>query len=450
MHIVSRHFELSLSSRDEDVGALPYSPPGCMVWRGGRGAVTNMGLPWRKLAGFSALPFLASISPLLLLPVLVRAVGADGWAAVAIGMSVGGAGSVVVNYGWGVLGPSIVAQTDEAGARARYRTSFVMRLALAATVSPVVFLISALVAPSSYAFAAGLTGIAFALGGLSPAWYFIGRGVPIGVALWDTLPRLAAVACCVPLLLVFANPVAFAASQLVVTGGAWIVHGVSVAMRAHRTTWAEERSSVKAALREQSPIVGSSIVSALYTSLSVTLVGIASVGAVPAFAAADRVRGMGKQAEMAIVNGLQGWVGSASLSGARRRNGTRALGLMTMIGFGSGVGLAVLLPSLAPILFGDEVHIDYSLSIPMGVALVMTGISMAATFLVLAPNSRIRTISVATTVGAVLGGPLILFGAWVSGASGAACALAVAETVVVMIEFPAAIRVLRSLPNGGI
>jgi hypothetical protein len=325
-----------------------------------------------------------------------------------------------------------------------------MRLGLSVVIAPVSYIVAAMATPGAFGVAAGVTAVAYAAAGLSPAWFFIGRSSALGVARWDTLPRLVAAAACIPLLFWLPNPVVFALSQLVVTAGAWLWFGAMVLIRCGAFSWASEGARIRVAVREQSAIVGSSAVSGLYTSLAVALVAAVGAGptSVATFAAADRVRAMGKQAEMAVCNGLQGWVGGATVAGGgRRRNGATAMMLMSAVGLAGALSLAILLPILSPFLFADELAIGFSESVPMGVALLMTAISMSATFHVFAPNRRLNVVAVATTAGALVGAPLILLGAGTHGASGAAVGLAIAEALVVAIELPIAVRVLRGLPR---
>lgn len=406
-------------------------------------------LPWRRLLGFSALPLLASFAPLLVLPVLVRAIGANGWADVAIGLSVGAAGSILVNFGWGVLGPASVAPVAEIEANAIYRTSLIMRLALCIPVLPLVFLAAVSLAGGPSPTAAGVMAIAAAIGGLSPAWFFIGRGKPGGVAIWDTIPRLVAALLSLPALLLYPHAMSYALVTLFVTASAWLAIGFVLSARGPQLSWRLERSVIRGAFRDQTSLAASSLASGLYTSLGVALVSVVDFSAVAAFAAADRVRGMGKQGEMAFANGFQSWVASSGLQdGSRRVRAFSAMVLMGAVGLVALVGFTLFLPLLAPILFGPEITVGPLLAFFMGLSLFCTATSMSATFHVLAPHGRARVISIATIAGSVVGAPAIVGGTMYFGAIGAAAGLALAELVVMTIELPVALGVLKKLSGG--
>ncbi len=399
--------------------------------------------PWRALLGFSALPILAAAAPLLILPVLTRTIGAEGWTHVAIGMSVGGAGAIVVNYGWGVVGPAQAAILDHAGATRLYRTSFFMRAVLSAVVAPVSYVAATLLA-HDYSGGAGVMAIAYAVGGLSPAWYLIGRSQPVGVAVWDTVPRLIAALIAVPVLLIFPSALAFAVTTLAIYAAAWLWFGGRSMREGGPIDWTIERATVGDAFRKQSSLVASSVVAGLYTSLSVALVGLANLPAVAGFAAVDRVRAMGKQGEMAVANGFQGWVGSAARGSDRGiARARKALGVTSAAGVVAGALLAYGLPPLAPFLFGGEITVSSYLALFMGLSLVATAISISTTFHVLAPAGKTRVISVATLAGAAVGAPTVLLGAASFGAVGAAAGVFLAEAVVVLVELPVALAILR-------
>ena len=399
-------------------------------------------LPWRRLVAFIALPVLSAVVPLSVIPLLVRVLGADGWSSIAIGMSIGAAGSIIVNWGWGVIGPAEVARLDMPGAARLYSLSFFTRLVLFLPVAVICFLLAEFLDQTSGATIAGLMAVAAASSGLSPAWYFIGIGRAAGVALWDTMPRILAAVAAVPLLLVESSGVWYALSNLFFCTGAWVAAGLLISRRGSYGPPSQYWHAGVASLKQQGSLALSGIISGGYTSLTVAIVGAVNFPAVAPFAAADRFRAMGKQGEMAVTNGLQGWVGSST--GADQ--GTRMLrALITMSGTGlfAGVGFAIVMPIVLPILFGPSVTIEPLVFLFMGVALLMTGVSMSTGLHILAPSRRRHSISLATILGALIGVPAVAVGAAAYGAVGASAGLALAEAVVVGVQLPIAFSILR-------
>lgn len=401
---------------------------------------------WRKVLSFAVLPLVSAIAPILVLPVVVRSVGAVGWASIAIGMSIGAAGSVVVNWGWGVLGPPQVAPLDPVAASDVYRLSYQMRLALCVPTLPICWVIAEYLDHGRSHGAAGVMALAFAIGGLSPAWFYIGRGRASQVALWDSLPRIFSGIAAVPLQIMFPRPITYPIVCLSTWFFAWSFNAWMHSRHAGpRCSTETQMGRMKREYRRQAPLVGSGIVSAGYTSLSVAIVSAVNYPAVAVFAGADRFRAMAKQGQMGLTNGFQGWVAVTVAQPTEfLRRVKMALYAMTAVGVLSGIGFALLLPSLSSILFGDALPISFGVGAFMGLTLFLTALSMWASFHVLAPLGRPRPIAVATICGSIVGIPALVVGTHFAGATGAAAAVTIAELVVVAIELPVARKALHS------
>lgn len=405
-------------------------------------------LPWRRMASFASLPLLSAIIPIAVLPLLVRSLGATGWSSIAIGMSIGAAGSILVNWGWGVIGPSEVARLDSIEAARVYRVSFMHRLLLALPTSAVVFALAEMLDSASTSGSAGVMAIATSLAGLSPAWYYIGIAKPLGIALWDTAPRLAAAALSIPLLLHAPDAMLYAALNVAICGATWIIAGAVIGRGVPPQGGRYYLRACWKAFLEQSWLTLSSLISGGYTSLTVAIVGAINFSAVAPFAAADRFRAMGKQGELAVTNGLQGWVGSARRDEQRRRM-TKAMLVLSLLGLVAGCSFASIMPVLGPWLLGPNVHIDNWTYVFMGVALIMTGISMSTNLHVLAPLRKRRVMAMTSICGALVGVPAVAFGTSLAGSPGAAAGFALAELIVVAIQLPIALTAVRNLSGTG-
>ena len=150
---------------------------------------------WGRLAGFAGLPMISMITPLLVLPVLGRAAGQEGWASVAAGESIGTFAAIVIAYGWNTAGPPRVALEPDPVARARfYRESLLVRGALALLAVPVIAVLCALLAADGYVLPTVLMGLSGAVTGLSFAWYAVGAGDPRSIAVYEAVPRVLAAA----------------------------------------------------------------------------------------------------------------------------------------------------------------------------------------------------------------------------------------------------------------
>ena len=100
--------------------------------------MTERRLLIRRTFAYAALPLLSLLTPLLVLPVISRAATTAEWSALAVGQSIGLVASLVVGYGWPVLGPPRAAQAGASERRELYADSLVSRLLVLAVVGPAV------------------------------------------------------------------------------------------------------------------------------------------------------------------------------------------------------------------------------------------------------------------------------------------------------------------------
>ena len=173
----------------------------------------------RRLGGFTLLPLLSLVTPFVLLPVVARVAGPQGWSSVVAGQSVGTFGATVVYWGWNVIGPVEAARARGPELTRLYGASLRTRLLLLAPVLPACAAVTVLVARPGYRLVAVSMALATVLLGLSPAWWGIGVGRP-SVLLWfDSVPRVAAAALAVPVVLatraIWAYPVLLVATTVV-------------------------------------------------------------------------------------------------------------------------------------------------------------------------------------------------------------------------------------------
>lgn len=399
--------------------------------------------PWRRMTGFLALPLISVLSPLFVLPVLTRVLGAEGWTSIAIGQSIGLTAALVINFGWGVVGPARVAQATADGRGHIYRVSWTMRLAISVVALPVAFLVAELIDQDAKSFGAGLMAVAAGVGGLAPVWYFIGSSQPRAIATYDTLPRLASSLLALPALLLIPSVYTYPVILLIVMGGA--ATAAAVRLSSPTPSFFDDLLQIRTEARLQWPLVVSGLISSGYTSLSVSFVAIVNLPAVASFAAATRIRAIGQQGASAVGNAFQGWV-AESEAGEIRARMLLALSVTSGCGLLGGTAIALSLPLFDTVIFGPEIEISAPTAIFTGLALLFTATSLSTSFHVLAPLGRSSTIAVATGVGALVGIPALFMLSATLGAPGGALAAAIAEAVVLLIEGVVVWQILR--PKG--
>lgn len=386
------------------------------------------------LSGFLAAPLLATASPFLVLPSITASHGAAGWAIVAVALSVGGTAAVIAELGWGVVGPQRVGR-DPQNARTLFASSLATRLAAVGVLLPVVAGVSAALAAADR-FASGLIAAGVLLSALSPAWYLIGLGRPWTMIAVDAVPRCAAAV---------AAAVGIAGGAPLWTYGALLVLAATVSfvltgrLRA-AVAWPspEAWASVPSVVRAQTVLIVARGVSTTYTALPTALVSLVVPGAVPAFAAADKLVRMGLSVVAAVPSTLQRWIGHPEAT-ERARRARRAILLNAGLGVVCGSLALVALPIAADVVFSGTLSLGFPLVVANAVlaALVCTSRGLG---LALVAHDRARSITGAVVIAATVGTAGTVAGAIAFGAVGAVVGLCIAEACALVVQ----LNVLRA------
>lgn len=149
----------------------------------------------KRLVGFSTLPFLAALIPLIALPFVSRAASLDDWAALNVGLSVGAFAAAVGLVGWNVLGTPLVAMAGSAAEqRALYARSFYIRFSVVVISSALSAVVAVAISPAASWAPAAAFAVASALNGISLSWYAVGVASPRLVLFYEVIPRTVATA----------------------------------------------------------------------------------------------------------------------------------------------------------------------------------------------------------------------------------------------------------------
>ena len=393
-----------------------------------------------RLALHLLVPALSAAAPLAVIPAVTSTHGASGWAAVAVGLSVGVATAVVAELGWGIVGPQRVARGTRPPADL-FAAAAASKLVATAILLPVAAAVT-LVVVDEHRAAAALVSVGVALGALSPTWYFIGLGRPLLVLLAETVPRV---------LVSLVSAVAIAAGAPLEVYGAGMVlaavvtFGVSPRLGGARPPGARDFRAVPAVVRSQLVLVVGRGVATTYKSLPVALLGVVSPGSVAGFAAVDRPLRMGLQVVSAIPDRLQTWVGVPSAELAHRRS-LVSLGMNAGLGLVVGVGFATTMPSVAAVLFTGTVPVPPGLAVAGGVLIAVVCASRGAGLALVSAGRHAQT-TTASIGSAVVGVPGVLVLGVHLGALGAVSALVLAETVGLVVQLVVLARAGRAEPG---
>lgn len=381
-----------------------------------------------RLFGFTLIPAIAAVSPLMVLPAVSRSAGDDGWASAIAGESVGTFVAIAVAYGWTTVGPALIASATDSAKRGRlYRDAVVARLIMSAVALPLLVVLCSLVAAPGQALLASLMGLQGALIGLSFTWFAVGVGDPRSILLFDAVPRLAVA---VLAMLAIVNGVAveiYPLAGILVTLIGTTVYTLKL-LRRYPSAW-PAIGELPTLFRLGAPVALNDAALGAYSSVPMPLANLISSGATAAgFASADKLAKLGQFLPLTLANALQAWTAEV-----RERERARRLRIaLVMHGTFGAIGMLVLGlagPTVTALLFGPHAAASIEVCFALGAAFAMYSLRTSMTRHVLFPAAGQKTVMWATLTATAAGVPAMLVGAWVFGPLGVAVGYALTEAI---------------------
>ncbi|MBX3100473.1 MAG: hypothetical protein KF761_12955 [Salinibacterium sp.] len=357
----------------------------------------------RRLGLFGASVLLNGVVSLVTIPVVVAMAGADPWASMATGQSIGNSIGVLVTFGWGLTGPATIAMASIEKRPGLFLDSLFSRGALLLPLLLLQALVTAAIVPNDkiVAFVAGL---AMTLAGVSANWYFAGESRPGRFLLFDTIPRVLGTVAGLLLVVLTDELLFFALAQL---AGSLLALGVSsyVIFRGRSLDFREAARwrNIVARLVEQRHGVVATGLQAAATPAILGIVAITALPSLPLFVLADRLSKFVGMATSPLIQVFQGWVPAARGVELRRRIAVsaRITVILTVV---AGATYAALLPLFSQVLTHGQVAVDASSAIAFGIVASSWVLSPYLTNVALMAVGRVRVVA----FGAALGVPLTL------------------------------------------
>lgn len=387
---------------------------------------------WKRMAGFTVLPAVAAVSPLLVLPLVARIAGPAGWSSAIASEAIGTFAAIAISYGWGTIGGALVSIAPDDRRRGRlYRDALVIRLLIAAFVIPALAVVCWLIASPGFELLAVLMGLQGALIALSFSWFAVGVGDPRAILVYDAVPRLAA-AVAASIAIAFTGVVElYPLSGIAVTvvGTALFSRGL---LRRYPATWPALRE-IPSLFRTGAPVALNDAALGAYSSVPAPAVATMSpVSTAAAFASADKMLKLGQFLPLTLANALQAWVTEVGGRGRSRRLRI-ALSIHAAMGVAGWAFLAVLGAPASRLLFGDGATAQVDVLIVLGLSFALFSLRTSMTRHVLFPAAQARLVMRASLVGTVVGIPLMLGLTPVFGAIGAAIGFTATELVATLL-----------------
>jgi len=399
-----------------------------------------------RLAGFTGLPLLSLTTPFLLLPVLSRIAGADGWSSIVAGQAVGTFGATLIAWGWNIQGTVQVARNASPQFRAElYRESIRVRLLLSVVFFPLVAVIAGLLAVPELRLEAIAMSWTTAVAGLSPGWFCIGVGKPGLLAVYDTVPRVIATVAATPIILVTGKIWLYA--PLLMVAVAWSLISFHRRVVPEATGTFSRWGNTGGTLKSQAGAAGISVSGNMYAATPVPMAqGLVQPAAASGFGSADTLYRFGLFSVMALGNTLQGWTLEKSDDTAKKRH---FMAIWSHVGLGivGGALLATLGPLATEILFGAQVRASAATCIFYGLSFLFISASSPLMRNLLIPFGGQRLILVWTALSALLGLAVMLAAGANQWTDGIAFGMALSEALLFAAVLGPGLKRLHDLPS---
>jgi O-antigen/teichoic acid export membrane protein len=400
---------------------------------------------FRRLLSFVASVGLITLVGLIAIPALIATVGAQTWGSLSVLQVLGGIFGVLVAFGWGVTGPSMIAAAPPTERPTILREATVTRVCLYALSALVMIALGSVLLHGDVALAAAGS-LTYLLAYVASPWYFVGEARPDRLFFLNTLPAAAGTAAGLLLAALTHSALWFLGAQALGYLLA-IVLELAVVLRVPH-----DGEPLRLGLRRvvetlaaQRHAVTSSLVSTLYVSLPLVAVQALAAPLVPTYAMADRLFKFASVALSPFQQFFQGWVpetGEAHIPERAPKAAQAGLGL----GLLGGALVAALSPFASGLLSGGAVHVPLAVSIPLGIAFAAIACSALIGYACLTLLGGIRFVARGSIIAAAIGAPLIVLAAAIPSLPLVASAVALSEVVVAVYQAIILRRLLAQLP----
>ncbi len=361
---------------------------------------------FRRSALFSLSIIASTLVGVFSIPVLVSTIGATQWGVLAVMQAVGQILAVVVAFGWGATGPSMVSARPQTERKAMFAVSLRFRGVLFVLAAPVTVALCVTLTGTSVVNAA-LATVSYVLVGLSAAWYLVGTNRPLPLFVFDALPAVVGQVAGLIAVLMWGDMTAYLACTAAFTVIGIASSAIFVLTRsADGRARADEPSPWRSIVHEQAAGVSSTISASLWTGAPTVLVQLFAPAAVPVFAMIDRLLKYGVLALAPILQAVQGWVPESG----RERTADRAITsirISVVIGALGGLALALLSTPASELLTVGEAPVPWTLAAIAGFALLSECVSQVTGLSALVALGGSRYLAVSSIASAVLGIPII-------------------------------------------
>ncbi|WP_285319961.1 polysaccharide biosynthesis C-terminal domain-containing protein [Pseudarthrobacter sp. lyk4-40-TYG-27] len=397
-----------------------------------------------RLGTFALTVGAGTVVGLLAIPVITRVVGADAWAVQVLVQTVATLFGVAVAFGWGTVGPGMVAAAAKEDRPQLFLDSLITRSYLLLITAPVMMILMALLRPKEALFVSIATA-AYLMPFVGAAWYFVGEGRAMRLFLFDALPQLLGTVIGVGILVLTRDFTLLVVTQLIFNVVAvWVSSTVILRSGEGLKANFSPRNSLRQMAHQRHGVI-TAATGSFYVNLPMLAVNAIIPSQLASYAIADRLFRFAVTGFSPVLQFVQGWIPAAG-AGSTNHRINRASQLTPLLGLAGGSVLAAAGPWAAQVLVPGTNNFGYNLSIPVGVSFAAVAISQVIGLACLVPIGKARELAASTLVGAVIGTPVIVVGAILLGVPGVVWGMALSEVVVAAFQWRVLRRYLKSQP----
>ena len=382
-----------------------------------------------RLASFALTVGVGTIVGLISIPVITGIVGAEIWAVQALAQSVSILFGIVVAFGWGTTGPSMVASTGKTLRPQLFLDSLVSRGYLFLIAGPAMVAVMIVLQPN-HVLLVVLASVAYLLPFLGGNWYFIGEAKPKRLFILDALPQFSGTLIGLGVLALTRDIIWLVATQLLFNMLAIALTSIVIIQSAE--TRIVPNFSVREAigrLKRQRHGVVTAATGSLYVNLPLVAINLFLPQQLGIYLMADRIFRYGVLALSPILQFIQGWIPEGGRENLRHRL-IRSAQVAPVFGFLGGMAIFLLGPIASDILSNGLVIFPETLSAAVGLMFFSVAVSQILGLACLVSIGQGRILVQSTVLGAVCGAPAIILAALYSDVTGVAWAVAVSEVLV--------------------
>lgn len=352
----------------------------------------------RRVLGFSLLPAMSMLAPLVILPTVATKYGPEGWSAIALGQSIGALVGVVVALAWPIVGGHQIAVTPERVRAGVFVQSVASRLLALAAVLPLALALVLILGGALWVETA-LFLVGVALNGLTASWYFAGTGDPSTLVRNEGFVRLLSYAVSAVAMGLGAPLIFYAATTVVAGVGMLLANWRSIVGRPPRLDEFRLRESWELVRRHSYGLLSRALQSA-FSFGGVSLCAAFAPGSLGAFAAADQIAKAAINAGHPLSASFVGWV---SGNGDLAQRGRKATAIVCVIALCGSAVWVVVGRLVIDVMFAGVAGIDFSGIVLVGLIFLGNVVARAFELLIVVPGGRESLVYSANMVVSAIG-----------------------------------------------